>query len=72
MYENETSQTTKIWIPLDVIVTCSIVLYYFIYLHIQNKKIEKEEKQKIDEYISKLRSLNNKNIQEETIENSET
>ena len=62
MYENETSQTTKIWIPLDVIVTCSIVLYYFIYLHIQNKKIEKEEKQKIDEYISKLRSLNNKNI----------
>lgn len=72
MYENETSQTTKIWIPLDVIVTCSIVLYYFIYLHIQNKKIEKEEKQKIDDYISKLRSLNNKNIQEETIENSET
>ena len=72
MYENETSQTTKIWIPLDVIVTCSIVLYYFIYLHIQNKKIEKEEKQKIDEYISKLRSLNNNNIQEETIENSET
>jgi hypothetical protein len=47
-------------------------LYYFIYLHIQNKKIEKEEKQKIDDYISKLRSLNNKNIQEETIENSET
>ena len=72
MYENETSQTTKIWIPLDVIVTCSIVLYYFIYLHIQNKKIEKEEKQKIDDYICKLRSLNNKNIQEETIENSET
>ena len=34
MYESETSQTTKIWIPLDVIVTISIVLYYFIYLHI--------------------------------------